>query len=147
MKCLVVELFCVTFAELLFGRRISPDRPRRVWGLFGSHLYKLVHSRSAHVKQQRRMNEEGRTVEIMERGQLTEPKIPKDSQTTWILTLLTRTMHSPERLAVLSLLLPELAGLLGLCRLSSVNREPWPIHQETQKYNRMEGEKQTKANQ
>lgn len=86
-------------------------------------------------------------MEIMERGQLTEPKIPKDSQTTWILTLLTRAMHSPERLAVLSLLLPGLAGLLGLCRLSSANREPWPIHEETPKYKRMEGKKQTKVNQ
>lgn len=147
MKCPVVVLFCVTYTELLFGRRISPDRPRRVWGLFGGHLYTSVHSRSAHVDQQRRMSEEGRTVEIMERGQLGEPKIPKDSQTTWILTLLTRTKHPPERLPVPSLLLPGLAGLPGLCRLSSANREPWPIHEETPKYNRMEGEKQTKVDQ
>jgi hypothetical protein len=56
-------------------------------------------------------------------------------------------MHSPEHLPVLSLLLLELAGLLGLCRLSSANLVPWPIREEIPKYNGMEGEKQTKVNQ
>jgi hypothetical protein len=119
MECPVVELFCVTYVKLLFGRRrISPDRLRRVWGLFGGNLNTSMHSRSAHAEK-----EEQRRKDSRDKG-VRRTKIPKDSQSTWILTLLTMTMYSPERLPVPSLLLRELAGLLGLCRLFSVNREP-----------------------
>jgi len=71
----------------------------------------------------------------------------QDSQSIWILTFLTMTMHSPERLPVLSSLLLELTGLLGLYRLSSANRAPLPIREGTPKYNEIEGKKQTKVNQ